>query len=126
MLNAGAVSQKEPKMQELLNLVERAKKDKKKLIALKEMAVKCQDFEVAANFREMEKEFFPETDEIKSAKKQAKEIQLALQMVELNVSDDVCWLISNTLKVHSKKKGKFSIKEASELIVKRKELFNVE
>jgi hypothetical protein len=47
-------------------------------------------------------------------------------MVELNVSDDVCWLISNTLKVHSKKKGKFSIKEASELRVKRKELFNVE
>jgi hypothetical protein len=112
-------------MQELLNLVERAKKDKKKLIALKEMAVKCQDFEVAANFREMEKEFFPETGEIKSAKKQAKEIQLALQMVELNVSDDVCWLISNTLKAYSKKKGKFSIKEASELIVKRKELFNV-
>lgn len=47
-------------------------------------------------------------------------------MVELNVSEDVCWLISETLKVHSKMKGKFSIKEASELIVKRNRLFEVE
>lgn len=114
-------------MQELLNqLIENAKKDKKKVLALKEMAVKCQQFELAAEFRQLEKDLFPETEEVKNAKELAKNINLVLRMVELNVSEDVCWLISETLKVHSKMKGKFSIKEASELIVKRKRLFEVE
>ena len=114
-------------MQELLKqLIENAKKDKKKVLALKEMAVKCQQFELAAEFRQIEKDFFPETEEVKSANELAKNINTVLRMVELNVSEDVCWLISETLKVHSKMKGKFSIKEASELIVKRKRLFEVE
>ena len=114
-------------MQELLKqLIENAKKDKKKVLALKEMAVKCQQFELAAEFRQIEKDFFPETEEVKSANELAKNINTVLRMVELNVSEDACWLISETLKVHSKMKGKFSIKEASELIVKRKRLFEVE
>lgn len=112
-------------MQQLLtDLVEKAKGNKKGLIMLKNTAVRCQQFELASQLRELEISLFPETDEEKEAKKLAKEINLVLRMVELNVSEDVCWLISNTLKVHSKKKGKFSIKEASELIVKRKELFD--
>ena len=118
---------KKVKMEELLKqLIENAKKDKKKVLALKEMAVKCQQFELAAEFRQLEKDLFPETEEVKTAKELAKGINLALRMVELNVSEDVCWLISETLKVHSKMKGKFSIKEASELIVKRKRLFEIE
>lgn len=112
-------------MEQLLEqMLEAAKKDKKHFLALKNLAVKCQQFELACKMREIEKELFPETEEEKEAKELAKEINLVLRMVELNVSDDVCWLISETIKVHSKMKGKFSIKEASELIVKRKTLFD--
>lgn len=108
----------------LMQMLEAAKKDKKTFKVLKNSAVKCQQFELAVNLREMEKELFPETEEEKQAKEKAKEINLIFRMVELNVSEDVCWLISETLKVYSKIKGKFSIKQASELIVKRKMLFD--
>lgn len=107
----------------ITQLIEAAKKDKKTLIFLKNAAVRSQLFEVAANIRELENELFPDTDEQKAAKIKAKEINLLFRMVELNVSEDVCWLISETLKVHSKMKGKFSLWEASQLVVKRKELF---
>lgn len=114
-------------MQELLlQMLEAAKKDKKTFKALKNSAVKCQQFELAANLREMEKELFPESEEVKQAKEKAKELNLVLRMVDLNVSEDVCWLISETLKVHSKLKGKFSVKQAAELVVKRKDYFETE
>lgn len=112
-------------MQQLLtDLVEKAKENKKGLIMLKNTAFRCQQFELASQLRKLETSLFPETDEEKKAKKLAKEINLVLRMVELNVSEDVCWLISQTLKTHSKMKGKFSIKEAAELVCKRKELFD--
>jgi hypothetical protein len=113
-------------MEALLQLVERAKNDKSKILALKEMAVKCQDFEVAANFRDMEVRYFPETDEIKNEKKEAKEIQTAFSMVELKISEDICWLLLNVFKLHSIMGGDFSLNDAVKLMVKRKELYNVE
>lgn len=111
-------------MQELLlQMLEAAKKDKKALKALKNSAVKCQQFELATNLREIERDLFPESEEVKQAKEKAKEIDLVLRMVDLNVPEDVCWLISETLKVHSKLKGKFSVRNAAELIVKRRDYF---
>jgi hypothetical protein len=112
-------------MKELLpGLVEQAKKSRKDLTTLKNIAVKGQQFQLAAEFRDLINKFFPETQEEIDAKKAAKDIGLALRMVELNVPDDVCWLISQTLKVHSKMKGKFSVKEAAMLISKHRELFS--
>lgn len=111
-------------MQELLlQMLEAAKKDKKTFKALKNTAVKGQQFELASSLREIELKLFPESEEMKQAKEKAKEINLVLRMVELNVSEDVCWLIAETLKVHSKLKGKFSVKQAAELIVKRRDYF---
>ena len=112
-------------MQELLlQMLESAKKDKSSFLALKKTVVKCQQFELAAKMRELELELFPPTQEEKSAKDLATEIQNVLGMVRLNVSPDTCWLIHETLKVHSKMGGEFSIKEAAELVVKKKELFD--
>ena len=108
----------------LTDLVEKAKGNKKDLIMLKNTAVRCQQFELASQLRELETSLYPETDEEKEAKKLAKEINLVFRMVELNVSEDVCWLISQALKVHTKTKGKFSTLDATKLIVKRKELFD--
>lgn len=112
-------------MQKLLNdLVEKVKCNKKGLIMLKNTAVRCQQFELASQLRELETSLFPETDEEKAAKKLAKEINLLFRMVGLNVSEDVCWIIHEAIKCHSKKKGKFSIEDAAKLVVKRKELFD--
>ncbi len=111
------------KMESLVTqMIDEAKKDKRKLISLKNMAVKGMQFELAAELRGMEKELFPESPE----EKKAKEISLLFRMVELNVSDDVCWIIYQAIKMHDKMKGKFSIKEACELIEKRKSIFNIE
>lgn len=107
-------------MEQLLNdLLEKAKTDKKSLNMLKTTAIRCQQFELAAQLRELETSIFPESEE----EKEAKNINVVLRMVELNVPNDICWLINETLKTYSKMKGKFSIKEATELIHKRKELF---
>ena len=51
-------------MQQLLtDLVEKAKSNKKGLIMLKNTAVRCQQFELASQLRELETSLFPETDE---------------------------------------------------------------
>jgi len=73
----------------------------------------------------MEKELFPSTDENK-AKESAKKINIVFRMVKLNMSGDVCWLISETLKIHSKMEGRFSVNEVHELIAKRNRLFDYE
>ena len=106
----------------LMQMLEAAKKDKKSFLSLKNIAVKLQQFELAVAIREIEKEIFPETAE----EKKAKEVRLLFGMVDLNVSDDVCWLISEVMERHNKKKGKFSINDASDLICKRKQLFNID
>ncbi len=114
-------------MQELLiQMLEKAKTDKKSLRFLKTSAVNLQLFELAAGLREMEKDFFPETEEVKKAKERAKEINLIFRMVELNVSEEICWLIDEVIRLHTKKKGKLSMDEAIKLVAKKDELFNDE
>lgn len=108
----------------LVNMFNAAKKDKKTFLAFKNLVVKTQQFELACTVREIEKELFPETEEEKQAKEIATKLNLAFRMVELNVTEPVCWLISETIKMYDKMGGNFSIAEASELIVKSKRLFD--
>jgi hypothetical protein len=111
-------------MEQLLtNLVKAAKKDKKGLRQLKNTAVRCQQFELAAELRDIETQLFPESQESKEAKVEAQKIKTALAMVELNVSYDICWIIAQTIKVYIEKQGEFSIHDAAELLVKQKEIF---
>ena len=113
-------------MEELLKgMLDAAKKDKKQFIALKNLAVKCQQFELACKIRELEKELFPETEEERKAKDLSKEINNLFSMVGLNVTPDVCWLVYETIKMHSKKKGKFSLKDAVELVSMKEKLFTI-
>lgn len=104
-------------------IIEGAKKDRKHLMALKNAAVKCQQFELAANIRALENEWFPETEEQKQAKESARKLNLLFRMVDLNISEDLCWLINETLKGHNKKKGKFSIEDAVSLKFQKEKLF---
>lgn len=111
-------------MEQLFNqLIEAAKKNRKGFNRLKNAVVTCQQFELASQLRDIEKEAFPETEEVKLAKEQAKKLNLAFRMVELNISEDVCWLIAETLKMHNEKQGEFSIDDAVKLRCKKEELF---
>jgi hypothetical protein len=105
------------------HLIEKAKTDKKLLRQLKNAAVRGQDFELASQLREMETELFPRSQEAKDAKAKASDLSLLFRMIELNVAESTCWLLSETLSLHQKKKGKFDLKDAAALVARKKELF---
>lgn len=107
----------------ILDMFEAAKKDPDKLKAFKSAAVKCNQFELAANLRGMEQKLFPESEEDKKAKESASKLNLIFRMVELNIPEDVCFLINSTLKRYWKRKGNFDLKDASELIYAKKKIF---
>ncbi len=107
------------------DLIKACKKDRKGLILLKRATVALNQLELAAKIRDIEKNSFPETEEIKLAKEQAKKLRDLFGMVKLDIPEEMCWLISETLKVHNKKKGSFSLNDAAKLISKNNELFFV-
>jgi hypothetical protein len=110
----------------LLQLLEKAKKNKKGLIMLKNTAVRCQEFEIAAIIRGLERKHFPESEADRKAKQRARDLGTLFRMVDLNISDKNCLLIYETLELFKKKKGKFGIDDASKLKHKMDELFLVE
>lgn len=105
-------------------MLEKAKTDKSAFRALKNTAVKCQLFELASKLRDMERELFPETDEIKNAKERAAEMNLLFRMVDLKVPEPTCWLIDQAISMHKKKKGKFTIEDAVNLKYQAQEIFD--
>lgn len=105
-------------------LLEKAKTDRKLLKKIKLFAVDAQLYELACSVREIEREFFPENDEVKKAKEQGSHMNLLFRMIDLNIPDKESWLITETLKYHQKMKGKFSISDAVDLKLKAKELFD--
>jgi len=111
-------------MEELIKeMFEKAKTDKIALIKLKNMAVASQSFELASKLREIEKEFFPESDKVILSKKTAKELSTLFRMVELNVADDICWLVYETIKEYNKSKDLFDLKTAASILARKHELF---
>lgn len=112
--------------QDFLNLVEAAKKDKKKLQQFKVLAVNCQQFSLAADLRDIERELFPESKETKDAKIEADKLNLIFRMVDLNIPQNVAWLINQTLKKYWKRRGNFDLKDAATLRAKMIEHFGEE
>jgi len=108
----------------LLNLFESAKKDKKKFNTLKKLAIDCQLFQLSAELRDIERDLFPESEEYKQARLTANELDVVFRMINLTVNDSVKWLISETLKIHKKKRGKFSLSDAAILLAKKNAIFN--
>lgn len=114
------------KTSDLENLVEAAKKDHKTLKALKVLAVKCQQFSLAADIRDLERELFPQTEEQKKAVLEGSNIGSLLRMIEINVPDRFAWLIYQTIKRYSKRRDNFDMKDAAELKAKMIALFGEE
>lgn len=111
-------------MEKLFNdLIESAKKNRKGFNRLKHAVVSCQQYELASKLRTIELEAFPETEEVKKAKEDAKKINLLLRMVDLNIKEDLCWLIAEALKEYKEKNGTFSVEDATRLVLKKEEIF---
>jgi len=118
---------KTAELQELFNnFLTEAVNDKASLIALKTAVVKAKHYELAGKLRAIERDRFPESEEVKQAKEKADGIDVLLRMIGLNVPLDTCWLLNETFSQYFKKKGKFSLEDASHLIAKQKRLFNEE
>ncbi len=109
----------------LMQLIEKVKQNKTTFRKLKELTVDCQQYELAANLREIEKELFPESEEVKQAKETASKLNLLFRMVDINVPEDLCWLINETIRKRNELgDDKFSIQDASDLVIKRKRIFS--
>lgn len=103
----------------LLEMVEKAKKNKKAFLNLKNLAVELQMYELGAELRKIQLENFTETEE----EKQAKEIQVALKMVELNADTQTSWVLSETFKAIQEKGKEFSLKDAAKIIAEKERIF---
>lgn len=109
----------------LIKLIEAARKDRKLLKDLKELAVRYKQYELGCDLRNMEKEAFPETEEVKEAKEYASKVNMAFRMIDLNATNEkACWLLAKTVKAYEEKKGKFSLKDAAELSAQADRLFD--
>ncbi len=103
----------------LMDLLKAAKKNKKGFALLKLVAVRCGQYELASQLREIELKTFKETDDEKEAAK----IKTVLAMVDIDVSDEQAWVISKAISKHNETKDGFSIKDVSEIRAKQIELF---
>jgi len=77
----------------------------------------------AAEIRDVEKKLFPLPKDIEDSIEEARNFKVSLRMVDLDVSEEVCWLIYNTVKAHNQKKGEFSLKDAQKLIKERSKYY---
>lgn len=115
--------EQETKQLDINQLLTIAKTNKRAFKALKNVAVQCQTYELAANLRDLELKLFPESEELKKAKKEIIDWQTAFRMVGLNIEDSTAFLVVKTVLLSQKKKGKFSLQDASDLQVQRDVLF---
>lgn len=110
-------------LEDFNKLIESAKTNRKGLAMLKNAATALQHYETAALLREMETTCFPESDEVKAARKKAEELNMLFRMIDMNPPDGKCWLIAEALKLYNKKKAKFDLMDAAILKSKEAELF---
>jgi len=78
---------------------------------LKLAAIAANQFNLAAQLRDIERESFPDTED----ELYAKDINLVLRMVGINPDPRQCWLIGKTMQAYLKSKGKFSIAQATKI-----------
>lgn len=107
----------------LAPLLEEAKKDKRLLESLKKLAVDHRQYEVGANLRDLEKEIFPPRIEELEAKADAIILSAAFRLVDLNISNDNCWLIAAVVRRLDEKKDNFSLSDAIEIMKFKKQYF---
>lgn len=113
-------------MEDLINdLLECTKKSKKNLLILKKAAILCNQKALLDKLIEIENELYPETEEDKKAKESAVKLTILFNSVGLDISTPAAWIIYESMRVYSKKKGRFTILDAEKIKAKQVELFNL-
>lgn len=107
----------------LLQFIEVVKKDKKVFNILENAVVTGQQYELASALRDIKKESFPVSEWEKQAKEKAKEIKCLLSLIDLNVTEEVCWIIYESIKLHEEKKGQFCLADANTLKIMKGKLY---
>jgi len=81
----------------LQQFLENCKQSKTTLAQLKNLAVKVQDYEFAANVRELETTLFPQTLVDEAERKKASDIAKIFGMFNLQVKPREAWLVNTIL-----------------------------
>lgn len=112
-------------MEQLLTaLLEAAKKDRKGLTYLKETAVRCQQFELASELRQLEAALYPETEYIKLEKDKADKLSNVLRVcLNQEIPVSLAWHIKEIVTAFNEKGMQLTIDEATEITFKRIEIF---
>lgn len=109
--------------EKIRQLLDAAKSDKAMLRSLKNTALKCQCYSLATELRDLELQLYPETDESKAAKRRSAELSGAFRMVGLNIPEETCFLIDETIKAFNEKKAEFSLRDAAAIEVLKETIF---
>ena len=109
---------------ELENLLGKAKTSKASLRELKDLALKFKMYEFATKIKELEDELFPQTEEQKAEHEKALNLQRLFTMIELNVPLSACWRISEAIEKHKELGGSFSLMDAAKIVAKSNEIFH--
>lgn len=108
----------------LTSLIEQAKTDKKKLMALKDMAVSCKAFELAAKIKVIEEEYFQQTPDEKKQIESAVKVNTVLRMVEIKAGLPTSWIIARAMQMYFEKRGEFSLSDAADILTDKAKLFD--
>ena len=96
-------------------LLEAANKDVTLLRKLKVAAKEAGLLELSLTLRGIELQNFPQSDEEKKEREQAKSLNTLFRMVDLNIPEDVCWVINKTMQRYKIRRGNFDLKDAVEI-----------
>lgn len=99
-------------------------KSKKTITLLKNVAVKSQDYELAANLRDIERNLLPERHRDSEEMKEAGLMQKSLGITNLKVSMEQAYVISEVAKVLSKKGDSVDIEALTKIEKEADEIFN--
>ena len=92
-----------------------AKKDIKKLKDLKILFVKHQQFELASNVRDIERELYPISEKDEILKTETKAFKMALRLLDLDVNDKIAFTVFNVAKMIIEKNVEFDLKDVGEI-----------
>lgn len=109
--------------EQLKQLIEKAKTDKKVLECLKYLAVETKLYEFAATIQAIEKEHYPETEERIKAKKIANEIAVGMGLLDMKADPRTAYLMYELVVLYQKHKGKMDLEKIIELKYKVQNLF---
>lgn len=111
-------------MEELLmQMLEKAKTERRLLVAFKNLDVKMQQFELASRLRDIEIKYFPETEQEKELNKSLGQIDTALRMVGFEIPKKNLYRIIETIKTEEQKKGSFMINDAIDINTRAENIF---